>query len=130
MSAVLWTDLYELTVAACRRFGLVEPILEPMTRRRRCKMDGDCVRGPGRTPVVRLRLHRYHRPRQALARSTIMATLAHELAHLAAGCWNHGRAHDAMAQAIAAWLREQGQPVSSRIKQGSHPDTNRKKRRN
>jgi hypothetical protein len=108
-SVVLWTELDELAVKAAKLFGFRPPILVPTHRRYRCKRDGFATNG--RQPVIELRVHRYHRPRQALKRSAIMATFAHELAHLAPGCWEHGAAHCAKTREIATWLIEQGQPV-------------------
>lgn len=75
--------------------------------------DGCCWRQgpPGISAVViELRLHRANRPRQSLKRSTIMACLAHELAHLKHD--NHDAQHGELTRELASYLRSQGQPVS------------------
>jgi len=120
--ATVWTDLQGLVASLTRAFSLeAEPILEAFDRRRRRKSDGDCLRTVGTTPIVRVRVHRFHRPRQALSRSTIFAAFAHEMAHLAPGCWRHGERHDAKTREIAVWILARGYPVSRSLKHGSHP---------
>ena len=115
-NATIWADLHALGAKAAKRFGLPKAFrLAPLPKRSRCKIDGDC----SRRGSIRLRVHRYHRPNQALKRSTILATFAHELAHLRE--WEHGAAHRALAREIAEWIREQGHPVSARLFKGTYP---------
>ncbi len=121
-SAVIWTDLHELYDKAAPRFRLPpHTIFKPLLTRWRCKKDGEAYKAErGSKPTVWIRVHRYHRPKEPLKRSTIMATFAHEIAHLAPGCWDHGPAHRAKTEEIAAWLREQGQPVGTVLHRGTY----------
>lgn len=72
--------------------------------------DGGCWPNTGRIVV---RLHRVGRPRQPLQVSTVMATLAHELAHLR--CSTHDAAHGSLTREIAAWFKAQGFPVAHKL---------------
>lgn len=131
-NATVWTELHDLAARASAKFGTPKDILfEPLLPRNRAKMDGQSWRYPGGTPMIQLRVHRYHRPRQSLRRSTIMATFAHELAHL--GAWGerpeHGPKWRVLVEDIAAWLRGQGQPVSTNLRHGTYPRCKRKRRK-
>ena len=80
----VWTDVHDLAIKAARRFDIPEPIVEPYDRRRRRKGDGDCYRAtPGGQPLIRIRLHRYHRPRQPLHHLAV--AVEGEAAEVAAG---------------------------------------------
>jgi hypothetical protein len=131
-SVTLWTELHAIALRAARRFGTPRRVvIKPLLTHGRPKKDGDALRQAQATPQVRIRVHRYHRPRQALKRSTIMATFAHELAHLAT--WEEKPAHGprwwALAREIAAWLRDvERQPVSSQLRHGTYPRCHRKRR--
>jgi len=127
----LWAELPDLVAAAHRRFGTpADVLLEPFSPSRRVKADGRAYRGRAVTPSLDLRVHRYHRPRQALSEATIMATFAHELAHL--GTWgreslHHGPKWRALTYEIAAWLRARGYRVSTNLTFGSYPRSRRRK---
>ena len=115
----LWVTLTEIMEAAKARWGISQDtVLLPFTRGRRTKIDGRAQKYPA---SIKLRLHRFHRPNQALAPSTVMATLAHEIAHLTKGCWDHGPAHRAKTREVAEWIRGLGYPVSTRLFRGSFP---------
>ena len=115
--ALLWLDLVELVDRAVTRFKLTRsPILEPIRRRSGITMDGKADKYP---PRIQLRLYRYNRPNQAFAMSTVMAILAHELAHFVKGGWDHGPEHRRITREVAAWIREQGYPVSTQLFAGT-----------
>lgn len=116
--ALLWLDLAELLDRAKSRFRLPAGIrLEPVRRRyTHTRMDGNAHRYP---PRIQLRLHRVNRPRRAVSPSTIMATLAHEIAHFVRGGWDHGPTHRKHTREVAAWIREQGYPVAPRLFSGT-----------
>jgi hypothetical protein len=110
----LWTTLTEIVEAAKARWGIdSRTVLVPFTRKgcRRRRL-GEAHLRP---PMIKLRLHRYHRPKVALAATTIMSTLAHEIAHLCKGCYEHGPAHRAKSREVAAWMREMGYPVAPQL---------------
>lgn len=118
-NAVVWTDVVRLGRRAAHHFNLPyrkRLRFEPLPVRKGSAVDGDCDVSSG---LVRIRVHRIGRPTQALTRSTIMATLAHELAHFAEP--NHEAGHGELTRQIAAWLRAQGQPVSHILHDVSNP---------
>jgi hypothetical protein len=110
--AVIWTDIHVVAHKVCRHFGLGKtPVFEPLQHRRGEALDGRCW--PGRSRLVQLRVHVRHRPRVSLRRSTIMATVVHELAHLREG--DHDAAFGAFAREVAAYVRTLGQPVGHKL---------------
>lgn len=114
-SATLAADVVMLGRQAARVFRLTRRKLLVMVKEPRAgtREDGCCWRRGAvgsKFPMIELRVHRSHRPRQPLKRSTVMAALAHELAHLKIDA--HNAQHGELTRKIAGWLREQGQPVS------------------
>ena len=111
-NATIWTHLHELADKAARKFQLpTSIIIEPMPARYRG--DGDNTRQPGATPLIRIRVHRVGRPHQSLKTTTILATLAHELAHLK--YWDHGKEQYHLTHEIANFFREEGHEVASKL---------------
>lgn len=111
-SAVLWVDIHEIAERAAKAFGLRWPIIiEPWMPKTRTKDSGQTRRG-NHTPTILIRVHRYHRPRQQLKRSYILATLAHELAHCHPKGWEHGANHREITLRIARWMRAEGYEVA------------------
>lgn len=113
-SATLWVDIVRLGRKAARHFKLTSRriVFEPIMPRPGLAADGGCHKhGPlgSQLPHIYLRVFRVNRPRSPLRRSTIMASLAHELAHLRHD--DHLAPHGELTRQIAAWLKEQGQPV-------------------
>lgn len=132
-SAVVWADVVALGHRAARAFKLTRRKrlrFEPMPTNRKTVHDGDCAPYAG---LIRLRLHRIGRPSQPLSRSSIMAALAHELAHLAGKDrlgrmgYDHGAEHGELTRRIAQWLREQGQPVGHKLHTGVARSRRRKR---
>lgn len=118
-SVTLWADVVRLSRAAARRFRLRLTRVEAYGPHRQRRLDGRCWQRKG---IIQLRVHRVGRVNSALSRGTIMATLAHELAHL--NGWrrqgyDHGSDHGELTRRIAAWLRAQGQPVWHVLHSGS-----------
>lgn len=112
----IWTDVVAFGREAIRRFELwpapFQVIFDPLPDQRHRKADGFC-HDEKNPPVIEIRLHCVGHRRRPLRRSTIMATLAHELAHLREP--RHNAGHGDLVREIATWLRENGQPVSKRI---------------
>lgn len=117
----LWRDICVLAKRAEREFGLPSCFIVPFLGNGR--MDGDCFCAPGsgNRRFIRLRVHRVrmHRkgvwkPRNApVSRSTILSSLAHELAHLKV--LEHGPEHRALTRSIAEWIEEQGHAVAPKL---------------
>lgn len=122
-NATIWTDLRALYNQAALVFGLPpHTLIEPLMKKPGLLCDG--MASPARRgskPCIWLRVHRTHRPRQALKRSTIMATFAHEMAHLLPNCFAHGPEHLAKTKEIAEWLRARGEVVYVKLNRGTHP---------
>lgn len=97
----LWRDLERLAGATRKKFRLKQYELQPLTLMRRGAFGYYSDNG-----VILLRVHQLNRPRRPLARSTILHTLAHELAHLRT--WRHGRDHATFAREIWDWWKEEG----------------------
>jgi hypothetical protein len=122
-NVTLWPELVQLAHKASRRFKLGVLRVEPFLLDERVKIDADCN---VTDCIIRIRLHRIGRRHQPLARSTIFASLAHELAHLRVP--EHSREHGDLTRRIAAWFREMGQPVSHVVHSGSNAKAKRKRR--
>lgn len=117
--ATVWADVVQLGHRAAKFFklpGRKRLRFEPMPKRKGISMDGDCDPATG---ILRLRLQQKNRINRPLSRSTIMASLAHELSHLKEP--EHGAACGELTRRIATWLKEQGQPVSHRLHVASGP---------
>lgn len=127
----LWPELHRLILRAHRKFGTPKDvILEPLIHR--TTADGQARRPRGATPIIYLRVNRYGRPRQTLSEGTIMATFAHELAHL--GAWSveplhHGPKWLELTYRIAAWLRAEGYQVSTNLVHATFPKRRKKGRK-
>jgi hypothetical protein len=116
--ATIWRDAVVLSRRAAKAFGLRHAArlhVEPLPYHPGTLLDGDCQPDRG---VIRLRLWRLNRPRRSLSRAMIFATLVHELAHLR---WpDHDERHGELTRQLAAWFREQGQPVAHRLHSSSY----------
>lgn len=111
-SATIWTDIHLIATKVCRHFGLGKvPRFEPLQPRNGEALDGRCW--PGRSRLVQLRVHVRHQPRRSLRRSTIMATVVHELAHLRE--LGHDEAFGAFAREVAEYVRGLGHPVAHKL---------------
>lgn len=122
MSATLWPTIHDLTERAARRWEFPAPRLVPALPRHRAIYDGKANRGTRR---LVLRVHRFGRPNQPLATTMILATLAHELAHLAT--WHepgddHGPRWRKTTKEIAEWIRSLGHKVSPNLYVGTFPE--------
>lgn len=76
------------------------------TKRRKKEQDIDPAKC--RRKTIRIRLHQYNSYKKPLAVKTIIDTLAHELAHLKADCWKHGRQHTEFQKQILDYIVELG----------------------
>jgi hypothetical protein len=111
-----WEDIHHVAAKVCKKFKLPWPVtFEPLKRTaRRCsRMYGEYEYDHCPTckcpPIIRLRL----KGRRPLSRAAIMAVLAHELAHLRER--RHAKKHEALTREIAAWMTEQGYPVTAHM---------------
>lgn len=112
----IWTDVVALGRRIVREFDLYpapkQVVFEPLSDHPQRRADGFC-HDDTNPPKVEIRLHCVGKRRRPLRRSTIMSTLAHELAHFR--CPRHDAEHGELTREIAAWLKAHGQTVSRRM---------------
>ena len=116
-SIVLWKDIHEIAQKVCKHYGLSYGKIVPETRKQtkhygECQPCDKCMNAEHideincNEKILFIRIHQLNRPRIALATSTILQTLAHELAHLRQ--WKHGPAHRGFEDEIMDFIRELG----------------------
>ncbi len=116
-SIVLWKDIHEIAQLVCKHYGLSYGRIVPELRKQtkhygECRPCDKCVNSEHidevncNEKILYIRIHQLNKPRVALATSTILQTLAHELAHLRQ--WKHGAAHRSFEEEIMAFIRETG----------------------
>jgi hypothetical protein len=120
---LIWRNLHEIAAKVCQKYGLRYSKIEPETNLRvhtygealpcdRCHTNN--LNGNGialancHEKIIKIRIHQIHRPNRPLSLRTIVDTLAHELAHLRADCWQHGRTHDNFRREILVFIKEIG----------------------
>ena len=119
-TVVLWKDIHEIAQKVAKRYGLTYGKIVPETRKQakhygECRPCDKCYKAERIDEIncaektLFIRVHQLNRPRVPLATSTILDTLAHELAHLRE--WNHGKAHKAFAEEVAEYIEELGYDV-------------------
>lgn len=119
-SIVLWKDIHEIAQKVCKYYGLKYGKIVPETRKLaqhygecrpcdKCQKAGHIDERNCSEKILSIRIHQLNRPRVALATSTILRTLAHELAHLRV--WDHGKAHTAFEEEIVEYMQELGYKV-------------------
>lgn len=117
---LLWKDMHEVTDKVCSHFGLTYGKLLPQTDQRAqyygicwpCKkcIDAEHIDAKNcNEKIIYIRIHQLNKPRVALARKTILRTLAHEIAHL--GEWVHGSEFDEFEFEILEYMRYLGYEV-------------------
>jgi len=111
---LIWVDVVRLGFHAARQFKL--PGIQRLKFEQKPIGSSEFGDYSSRTKTLRIRLHRLGRVTRLLTRSTIMATLAHELAHMKG--LEHNAAHGELTRQIADWLRTQGQPVGHQLHSG------------
>ena len=118
-SVLLWKDLHDIADKVCVHFGLAYGKLLPETRTRaRCYGETSacdrCQNSPYVDPrncnekLLRVRVHVLNK-KKPLANSTIIRTLAHEMAHLRE--WDHSPAHKEFELEILEFIRDLGYDV-------------------
>lgn len=107
MSVILWKELHEIADKVCKHFGLKYNALLPETRKQ-VRFYGECVQ-TSKGKNIYIRIHQLGKPKRPLASSTILNTLAHELAHLK--YWEHGQKHRDFEGEILDFIRELGYGV-------------------
>jgi len=116
-SIVLWKDIHEIAQAVCRYYNLSYGRIVPETRKQarhygECRPCEKCFNSEHidevncNEKILYIRIHHLNDPRKALATSTILHTLAHELAHLK--CWKHGSEHRAFEREIVEFIKDLG----------------------
>ena len=116
-SIVLWKDIHEISQKVCKHYGLSYGRIVPETRKQtkhygECRPCDKCTNAEHidevncNEKILYIRIHQLNRPRVALATSTILRTLAHELAHLQE--WKHGAEHRAFENEIVEFIKELG----------------------
>lgn len=117
---VLWKDIHEIAQKVCKEFGLTCGKIIPETQKL-AKCYGQCY--PCETcqnakhinernckeKTLSIRIHQLNKPRVPLATSTILDTLAHELAHLR--IWEEGPAHQEFVDEILEYMKGLGYKV-------------------
>ncbi len=119
-SVILWKDIHEVSQKVAKHYGFTYGRIVPETRKQ-AKHYGECVACDKchkaghiderncNEKILFIRVHQLHRPRIPLATSTILRTLAHELAHLRE--WDHGKAHREFEEEIVDYIKESGYDV-------------------
>jgi hypothetical protein len=119
-SILLWQDLHDIADKVCEHFGLSYGKILP-TVRQKGKHYGEvwpcekCIKSEYidelncTEKILYIRIHQISKPRIALSSSTILGTLAHELAHL--GEWKHGPNHETLELEIIAFMSELGYSI-------------------
>lgn len=119
-SIILWRDIFQITEEVCKHYGLSYGKIVPETRKQarcygetyacdRCRNNPNVEEWNCTEKILYLRTHHLHKPNKPLATSTILRTLAHELAHLKV--WGHGNAHRELEGQILEYIKELGYEV-------------------
>lgn len=119
-SIILWKDIHEISDKVCEYFNLSYGKILPETRMKvrhygECSPCDKCFDAEHidetncNEKILYIRLHQLNKPRLPLASSTILRTLAHELAHLRE--WKHGPKHESFEIEIIKYIRELGYEV-------------------
>lgn len=117
MSVLLWKNVVEISDKVCKKYNLRYGKIVPETRKRarsygECNACNKCLNNPAvdqkncNEKTLYIRIHQLKNPNKPLSSSTILRTLAHELAHLKV--WNHGPEHRAFEKEIVEFMKEQG----------------------
>lgn len=102
-SVILWKEIHEISDKVCKNYGLKYNAILPETRKL-VRYYGECLPTP-KGMNINIRIHQLKNPNKPLAKSTILRTLAHELAHLK--YWDHGSDHTAFSKEILNYIREE-----------------------
>ncbi len=116
-SIVLWKDIHEIAQKVCKHYGFTYGQIVPETRKQtkhygECRPCDKCMNASHidevncNEKILYIRIHQLNKPRVALATSTILRTLAHELAHLQE--WKHGAGHRTFEDEIVELIKELG----------------------
>lgn len=116
-SILLWKDIHDVSQIVCKYYSLSYSRIVPETRKLakhygECRPCEKCINAKHiderncSDKILSIRIHQLNKPRVALATSTILRTLAHELAHLRE--WDHGKAHRAFEEEIVYYMKELG----------------------
>lgn len=116
-SIVLWQDIHEVAQKVCKHYNMSYGKIIPETRKQtrhygECRPCDKCANSEYineincNEKILSIRIHQLNKPRTPLESSTIINTLAHELAHLRE--WKEGRAHKFFENEIIQFIKELG----------------------
>jgi len=121
MSIIIWRDIIEISQKVCRKYNLQYGQILPCTSKRyrdygeaspcdRCYNSKKIKEENCNEKVIKIRIHQLNRPNRPLHTSTILHTLAHELAHL--NHWEHGKKHREFMKEVIDYIDSLGYDVS------------------
>lgn len=117
---ILWKDIHDIAQVICKYYGLTYSKIIPETRKL-AKHYGECTpcdkchkaehidERNCNEKILSIRIHQLNKPKIALATSTILRILAHELAHLRE--WGHGKMHREFEKEIITYMKDLGYDV-------------------
>ncbi len=116
-SIVLWKNIHEISQKVCKYYGLSYGRIVPETRKLaqhygECRPCDKCISAGHiderncSEKILSIRIHQLNKPKVALATSTILRIVAHELAHLRE--WDHGKTHVKFEKEIIEYIKELG----------------------
>lgn len=119
-SILLWKEIYEITEKVCKHYNMKFGSIAPETRMlTRCYGEtfpcDKCANNPNiksskcKEKILTIRVHQLKNKNKPLANSTIIRTLAHELAHLRE--WKHGPAHKEFELQILKFIKDMGYTI-------------------
>lgn len=118
-SVLLWKDIHDISDKVCIHFGMRYGKIVPETRKRarhygetapcdKCHNNPNVDERNCNEKILSIRVHVLNK-NKPLGNSTILRTLAHELAHLRE--WYHTPAHKEFEAEILEFIRELGYNV-------------------
>jgi len=111
-----WREIVRITDAVCRRYNLTYGDIVPETdlrvryygEARACDICiKNCRPERCREKTITIRIHQYKKPHIPLSNTTIIRTLAHELAHLDPRCWHHSKEHKQLTDEIIKFIKNE-----------------------
>ena len=119
-SILLWRDIYQIADKVALEFNLPYGTIVPETRKKawwfgeafsceKCRRKGIEYEASCKSKIIYIRTHCLNKPHKPLSPSTILRTLAHELAHIRE--WTHGPQHTKLEKEIVLFIKQLGYEV-------------------